>query len=86
MSKICSYAQGFAQMRKSSEDHEWNLKLGELAMIWREGCIIRAQFLQKLKDAYDNNPELENLLLGSILQKYCYRLPRCIKRRRSNRR
>ena len=49
MSKICSYAQGFAQMRKSSEDHEWNLKLGELAMIWREGCIIRAQFLQKLK-------------------------------------
>ena len=63
MSKICSYAQGFAQMRKSSEDHEWNLKLGELAMIWREGCIIRAQFLQKIKDAYDNNPELENLLL-----------------------
>ena len=49
MSKICSYAQGFAQMRKASEDHEWNLKLGELAMIWREGCIIRAQFLQKLK-------------------------------------
>ncbi|HDN3455009.1 TPA: NADP-dependent phosphogluconate dehydrogenase [Staphylococcus aureus] len=63
MSKICSYAQGFAQMRKASEDHEWNLKLGELAMIWREGCIIRAQFLQKIKDAYDNNPELENLLL-----------------------
>lgn len=63
MSKICSYAQGFAQMRKASEDHEWNLKLGDLAMIWREGCIIRAQFLQKIKDAYDNNPELENLLL-----------------------
>ncbi|MEK4861574.1 NADP-dependent phosphogluconate dehydrogenase [Staphylococcus sp. FSL W8-0774] len=63
MSKICSYAQGFAQMRKASEDHEWNLKLGELAMIWREGCIIRAQFLQKIKDAYDNNPNLENLLL-----------------------
>lgn len=49
MSKICSYAQGFAQMRKASEDHAWNLQLGELAMIWREGCIIRAQFLQKLK-------------------------------------
>lgn len=44
MSKICSYAQGFAQMRKASEDNEWNLKLGDLAMIWREGCIIRAQF------------------------------------------
>lgn len=49
MSKICSYAQGFAQMRKASEDNEWNLKLGDLAMIWREGCIIRAQFLQKSK-------------------------------------
>ncbi|HCY1359943.1 TPA: NADP-dependent phosphogluconate dehydrogenase [Staphylococcus aureus] len=63
MSKICSYAQGFAQMRKASEDNEWNLKLGDLAMIWREGCIIRAQFLQKIKDAYDNNPGLQNLLL-----------------------
>ena len=63
MSKICSYAQGFAQMRKASEDNEWNLKLGELAMIWREGCIIRAQFLQKIKDAYDNNENLQNLLL-----------------------
>ena len=63
MSKICSYAQGFAQMRKASEENEWNLKLGDLAMIWREGCIIRAQFLQKIKDAYDNNSELQNLLL-----------------------
>lgn len=63
MSKICSYAQGFAQMRKASEENEWNLQLGDLAMIWRAGCIIRAQFLQKIKDAYDNNPELENLLL-----------------------
>ncbi|RXS03623.1 NADP-dependent phosphogluconate dehydrogenase [Staphylococcus saprophyticus] len=63
MSKICSYAQGFAQMRKASEDNEWNLKLGELAMIWREGCIIRAQFLQKIKEAYDNDTELQNLLL-----------------------
>ncbi|WP_268222056.1 NADP-dependent phosphogluconate dehydrogenase [Staphylococcus ureilyticus] len=63
MSKICSYAQGFAQMRKASEDHAWNLQLGELAMIWREGCIIRAQFLQKIKEAYDNDSELQNLLL-----------------------
>ena len=43
MSKICSYAQDL-QMRKASEENEWNLKLGDLAMIWREGCIIRAQF------------------------------------------
>ncbi len=49
MSKICSYAQGFAQMRKASEDNEWNLKLGDLAMIWREGCIIRAQFYKRSK-------------------------------------
>ena len=51
------------KIRKASEDNEWNLKLGDLAMIWREGCIIRAQFLQKIKDAYDNNPGLQNLLL-----------------------
>ncbi|KOR13599.1 6-phosphogluconate dehydrogenase [Staphylococcus carnosus] len=63
MSKICSYAQGFAQMRKASEEHNWNLQLGDLAMIWRAGCIIRARFLQKIKDAYDNNSELQNLLL-----------------------
>ncbi|MGT2397829.1 hypothetical protein ACVPOR_06420 [Staphylococcus aureus] len=49
-------------MHKQSEDNEWNLKLGDLAMIWREGCIIRAQFLQKIEDAYDNNPGLQNLL------------------------
>ena len=50
-------------MRKASNENEWNLKLGDLAMIWREGCIIRAQFLQKIKDAYDNNSGLQNLLL-----------------------
>jgi len=63
MSKICSYAQGFAQMRAQSEESDWNLQYGEIAMIWRGGCIIRAQFLQNIKEAYDRNPELENLLL-----------------------
>lgn len=63
MSKICSYAQGFAQMRAQSEEFNWNLNYGEIAMIWRGGCIIRAQFLQKIKDAYDRNPALANLLL-----------------------
>ena len=57
MSKICSYAQGFAQMRKASEDHEWNLKLGELAMIWRR--YHPRSILTKIKDAYDNNSELQ---------------------------
>ncbi|WP_079509656.1 NADP-dependent phosphogluconate dehydrogenase [Mesobacillus jeotgali] len=63
LSKICSYAQGFAQMRAASEEYDWNLNYGEIAMIFRGGCIIRAQFLQKIKDAYDHNPELKNLLL-----------------------
>ncbi|MCP8971325.1 NADP-dependent phosphogluconate dehydrogenase [Ectobacillus ponti] len=63
MSKICSYAQGFAQMREASEEYDWNLRYGDIAMIFRGGCIIRAQFLQKIKEAYDQNPELANLLL-----------------------
>lgn len=63
MSKICCYAQGFDQMQIASETYNWNLKLGDLAMIWREGCIIRARFLQKIKDAYDENETIKNLLL-----------------------
>ncbi|WP_042460324.1 NADP-dependent phosphogluconate dehydrogenase [Neobacillus dielmonensis] len=63
MSKICSYAQGFAQMRAASEEYDWNLRYGDIAMIFRGGCIIRAQFLQKIKDAYDRDPEIANLLL-----------------------
>ena len=63
LSKIVSYAQGFAQMREASEEYDWNLNYGEIAMIFRGGCIIRAQFLQKIKDAYDRDPELKNLLL-----------------------
>ncbi|HWO95510.1 MAG TPA: NADP-dependent phosphogluconate dehydrogenase [Bacillus sp. (in: firmicutes)] len=63
MSKICSYAQGFAQMRAASEEYDWNLRYGDIAMIFRGGCIIRAQFLQKIKEAYDREPGLANLLL-----------------------
>jgi 6-phosphogluconate dehydrogenase len=63
MSKICSYAQGFAQMRSASEEYDWNLSYGDIAMIFRGGCIIRAQFLQKIKDAYDRESALTNLLL-----------------------
>ncbi len=50
MSKICSYAQGFAQMRAAAEEYGWDLKYGDIAMIFRGGCIIRAQFLQKIKE------------------------------------
>ncbi|WP_134702369.1 NADP-dependent phosphogluconate dehydrogenase [Ammoniphilus sp. YIM 78166] len=67
-SKICSYAQGFAQMRAASEEYNWNLNYGEIAMIFRGGCIIRAQFLQNIKDAYDRDPGLKNLLLDSYFQ------------------
>ncbi|APC49692.1 NADP-dependent phosphogluconate dehydrogenase [Virgibacillus halodenitrificans] len=63
MSKICSYAQGFAQMRAQSEEYGWDLKYGDIAMIWRGGCIIRAHFLQKIKEAYDRDPALANLML-----------------------
>ncbi|MGV3243998.1 NADP-dependent phosphogluconate dehydrogenase [Staphylococcus sp. 11261D007BR] len=68
MSKICSYAQGFDQMKTASEVNDWGLQLGELAMIWREGCIIRAQFLQKIKEAYDQNASLQNLLLDDYFK------------------
>ncbi|KAB8128289.1 NADP-dependent phosphogluconate dehydrogenase [Gracilibacillus oryzae] len=63
MSKITSYAQGFAQMRQASEENGWDLNYGEIAMIWRGGCIIRAHFLQKIKEAYDHDPKLANLML-----------------------
>lgn len=62
-SKIMSYAQGFAQLRVASEEYDWDLPFGEIAKIWRAGCIIRAQFLQKITDAYEKNPKIENLLL-----------------------
>ncbi|QMV39827.1 NADP-dependent phosphogluconate dehydrogenase [Cohnella cholangitidis] len=73
-SKIASYAQGFAQMRAASEAYGWNLNYGGIAMIFRGGCIIRARFLQNIKDAYDSNPELKNLLLddyfGGVVRNY----------------
>ncbi|MFG5388711.1 NADP-dependent phosphogluconate dehydrogenase [Enterococcus faecium] len=73
-SKIMSYAQGFAQLRVASKEFDWDLPFGEIARIWRAGCIIRARFLQKITDAYDKNPEIENLLLDDyfveITKKY----------------
>lgn len=63
LSKICSYAQGFAQLQSASREYNWNLKPGEISMIFRGGCIIRAGFLQEIKTAYDRDAELTNLLL-----------------------
>jgi len=63
-SKICSYAQGFFQLQAASDAHGWDLKYGELALLWRGGCIIRAAFLERIKEAFDVDPGLENLLLA----------------------
>ena len=61
--KICSYAQGFTLLKAASEEYDYDLKLGELATIWRGGCIIRAKFLNRIREAYERNPDLPNLLL-----------------------
>ena len=63
-SKICSYAQGFAQLRAVAKEFGWTLDLGRIALLWRGGCIIRAVFLERIKEAFDENPNLENLLLA----------------------
>ncbi len=62
-SKICSYAQGFVQLQAAAAEHQWPLKYGDIALLWRGGCIIRAAFLERIKEAFDKNPKLENLLL-----------------------
>jgi len=63
-SKICSYAQGFVQLLIAAEEHDWPLKFGQIALLWRGGCIIRAVFLERIKEAFDADPQLENLLLA----------------------
>ncbi len=68
MSKICSYAQGFAQMRAASNEYGWNIPYGDVAMIFRGGCIIRAQFLQNITDAFKRNNDLTNLLVDPYFQ------------------
>ena len=62
-SKICSYAQGFQLLRAADLEHHWDLQFGVISSLWRAGCIIRAQFLGRIKDAYAKNSALANLLL-----------------------
>ncbi|QDV68399.1 6-phosphogluconate dehydrogenase, NADP(+)-dependent, decarboxylating [Rosistilla carotiformis] len=62
-SKIVSYAQGFVQLQAASQEHDWDLDYGQCALLWRGGCIIRAQFLDRIKEAFDDQPNLENLML-----------------------
>jgi 6-phosphogluconate dehydrogenase len=61
--KIVSYTQGYMLMRAAAIEYGWNLNNGGIALMWRGGCIIRSAFLGKIKDAFDENPELSNLLL-----------------------
>ena len=62
-SKICAYAQGFQLMAAAQRTYGWDLNYGEIAAIWRGGCIIRARFLQKITDAYDKDPKLQNMMM-----------------------
>ena len=61
-SKIVSYAQGFMLMKEAAKEYKWNLNYGGIALVWRGGCIIRSAFLGKIKEAFDRQPELANLL------------------------
>ncbi len=65
-SKIISYAQGFAQMAAAADDEGWKIDLGSMATIWRGGCIIRARFLDRIREAYEDDPGLENLMLAEF--------------------
>ncbi len=63
-SKIVSYAQGFVQLQAAAAEHQWPLDFGSIALLWRGGCIIRAVFLERIKEAFDADPNQENLLLA----------------------
>lgn len=65
-SKMISYAQGYMLLREAGKEQGWNLNMGGIALMWRGGCIIRSAFLSKIKDAYDKNPKLNNLLLDDF--------------------
>eukprot|EP01097_Dermamoeba_algensis_P001852 TRINITY_DN1716_c0_g1_i5.p1 TRINITY_DN1716_c0_g1~~TRINITY_DN1716_c0_g1_i5.p1 ORF type:complete len:191 (-),score=67.78 TRINITY_DN1716_c0_g1_i5:187-759(-) len=67
-SKIISYTQGFMLFREAAKEYKWNLNFGGIALMWRGGCIIRSVFLGKIKEAFDKNPQLSNLLLDGFFQ------------------
>jgi len=73
-SKMISYAQGYMLLREAAKEQGWHLNMGGVALMWRGGCIIRSQFLGKIKEAYDKNPNIENLLMddffSGVLNKY----------------
>jgi 6-phosphogluconate dehydrogenase len=65
-SKMISYAQGYMLLRAAAEEYKWHLNYGGIALMWRGGCIIRSRFLSKIKEAFDQNPDLRNLLLNEF--------------------
>ncbi|NLE25191.1 MAG: NADP-dependent phosphogluconate dehydrogenase, partial [Clostridiaceae bacterium] len=67
-SKIVSYAQGYTLLQAAAKSYNWDLKYGEIALMWRGGCIIRSAFLGKIKEAFDNSPNLTNLLLDPFFK------------------
>ncbi len=67
-SKIVSYAQGYALMKAAATEYKWDLNYGGIALMWRGGCIIRSAFLGKIKEAFDNNPSMTNLLLDPFFK------------------
>lgn len=67
-SKLISYAQGYMLLREAGKAEKWNLNMGGIALMWRGGCIIRSAFLSKIKEAYDKNPGLENLLFDDFFK------------------
>jgi len=68
-SKICSYAQGYQLLRAAAVEYKWDLNYGEIALVWRAGCIIRARFLSNIRDAFVKKPDLANLLLDNYFRK-----------------
>jgi len=68
-SKVISYAQGYTLMREAAKEYGWNLNYGNIALLWRGGCIIRSAFLGKIKTAFDKNPGLENLILDPYFKR-----------------
>ena len=68
-SKIISYAQGFMLMQAAAKAYQWNLAYGDIALIWRGGCIIRSRFLANIKEAFERTPNLESLLLDDFFRK-----------------
>ncbi|MEI6531834.1 MAG: NADP-dependent phosphogluconate dehydrogenase, partial [Chlamydiota bacterium] len=67
-SKIISYTQGYMMMRQAASDYKWKLNFGGIALMWRGGCIIRSRFLGKIKEAFDKNPSLENILFDNYFK------------------